>query len=216
MLQINNTYVFLGSMRGNQTRTSTLGETYNILENIEYPPENSNTTKFSIYDLHSVKKDIVTIFDAAQHGDSKAIMRFSKVKHFDVDAKDRVGRTALIWACDCGNLQCVETLIRLSASVNAKDTHTGRMAIHWAARAGNLPIVKFLMQYGVDFLKEDNYGLTPLYLAKSKGHEGEAVFRYLLSEGAPYNEIKTIDLRKVEEEIAHSNSKRRTISVGKK
>lgn len=58
------------------------------------------------------------------------------------------------------------------------------------------------MQYGVDFLKEDNYGLTPLYLAKSKGHEGEAVFRYLLSEGAPYNEIKTIDLRKVEEEIA--------------
>lgn len=60
-----------------------------------------------------------------------------------------------------------------------------------------------LIQYGIDFKKEDGYGLTPLYLAKSKGHEGEAVFRYLLGEGAPYNETKTIDVRKIEAEIAH-------------
>jgi len=60
-----------------------------------------------------------------------------------------------------------------------------------------------LIQYGIDYKKEDNYGLTPLYLAKSKGHEGEAVFRYLLGEGAPYNEIKSIDIRKIEAEIAN-------------
>ena len=56
-------------------------------------------------------------------------------------------------------------------------------------------------------MKEDNYGLTPLYLAKSKGHEGEAVFRYLLGEGAPYNDIKTIDVKKIEAEIAHKMAK---------
>ncbi|KAG0562629.1 hypothetical protein KC19_9G160900 [Ceratodon purpureus] len=103
-------------------------------------------------------------------------------------------KTALIWACDCAHLPCVETLIRLSANINTKDTHAGRTAIHWAARAGNLPIV-------------NNYGLTPLYLAKSKGHEGEAVFRYLLGEGAPYNDIKTIDIKKVEAEIARKMAK---------
>lgn len=63
-------------------------------------------------------------------------------------------------------------------------------------------IEELLIQYGIDFTKDDNYGLTPLYLAKSKGHEGEAVFRYLLGEGAPYNDIKTIDIKKVEAEIA--------------
>ncbi|KAG0562628.1 hypothetical protein KC19_9G160900 [Ceratodon purpureus] len=178
----------------NKTRTSTLGAVHHNLEEIDCPPETSNSTKFSIYDLKSVKKDILTIFDAAQYGDAKAIMRFSKVKHFDVDAKDRSGRTALIWACDCAHLPCVETLIRLSANINTKDTHAGRTAIHWAARAGNLPIV-------------NNYGLTPLYLAKSKGHEGEAVFRYLLGEGAPYNDIKTIDIKKVEAEIARKMAK---------
>jgi hypothetical protein len=68
-------------------------------------------------------------------------------------------------------------------------------------------IKELLIQYGIDFTKEDNYGLTPLYLAKSKGHEGEAVFRYLLGEGAPYNDITAIDVRKVEAEIASKMAK---------
>lgn len=61
---------------------------------------------------------------------------------------------------------------------------------------------ELLIQYGADFKTADHYGLTPLYLAKSKGFEGEAVFKYLLSEGAPYNEIKSVDVSKVEKEIA--------------
>lgn len=71
------------------TRPSTLGANHHTLEDIDCPPETSNSTKFSIYDLKSVKKDILTIFDAAQYGDPRAIMRFSKTKHFDVDAKVR-------------------------------------------------------------------------------------------------------------------------------
>lgn len=69
------------------TRPATLGASHNILEDIDCPPETSNSTKFSIYELKNVKKDIQTIFDAAQYGDARAIMRFSKTKHFDVDAK---------------------------------------------------------------------------------------------------------------------------------
>ena len=62
-------------------------------------------------------------------------------------------------------------------------------------------VIELLIQYGIDFKKPDNFGLTPLYLAKSKGFEGEAVFKYLLSEGAPYNEIKSIDVHRIEKEI---------------
>ncbi|KAL3692651.1 hypothetical protein R1sor_006302 [Riccia sorocarpa] len=160
------------------------------------------TNRFSIYDLKAVKREILTVFDAAENGDNRAITKFSKVKNFDVDAKDRYGRTALIWAADCGHLHAVETLIRLSANIHATDNHTGRTAIHWAARSGNLPIVRLLVTYGADFLKDDRYGLTPLFLSRNKGIEGEEVFKYLLSEGAPYNETKTVDVAEAEAEIA--------------
>ncbi|KAG6551405.1 hypothetical protein Mapa_007051 [Marchantia paleacea] len=82
--------------------------------------------RFSIYDLKAVKREILTVFDAAENGDNRAITKFSKVKNFDVDAKDRYGRTALIWAADCGHLHAIETLIRLSANIHATDNHTGR------------------------------------------------------------------------------------------
>lgn len=58
------------------------------VEGLGSPPETSNL-RFSIYDLRSVKKDIANVFDAAEHGDSRAIMKFSKAKNFNVDAKVR-------------------------------------------------------------------------------------------------------------------------------
>ncbi|KAL3692658.1 hypothetical protein R1sor_006309 [Riccia sorocarpa] len=59
-----------------------------------------------------------------------------------------------------------------------------------------------LVTYGADFLKDDRYGLTPLFLSRNKGVEREEVFKYLLSEGAPYNETKTVDVAEAEAEIA--------------
>jgi len=67
-----------------------------------------SSSHFSVYDLRTVNTDILTTFDAAEHGDSRAIMRFSKAKTFNVDAK------------------CVQALIRLSANINIADAHTGR------------------------------------------------------------------------------------------
>jgi len=46
-----------------------------------------------------------TIFVAAELGRCEKIKEFkSKTKHFDIDATDSVGRTALMWAADCGQL----------------------------------------------------------------------------------------------------------------
>lgn len=52
-----------------------------------------------------------------------------------------------------------------------------------------------MVQYGADFNKEDIFGLTPLYLAKTKGQDGEDVFNYLLGEGAAYNELEAANVR---------------------
>lgn len=51
--------------------------------------------RFSIYDLKAVKREILTVFDAAENGDNRAITKFSKVKNFDVDAK--VSSFSLLW-----------------------------------------------------------------------------------------------------------------------
>ena len=50
----------------------------------------------------------------------------SKTKHFDIDATDTVGRTALMWAADCGQLDAVELLLRLGADVQLTEARTGR------------------------------------------------------------------------------------------
>lgn len=89
----------------------------------------------------------------------------------------------------------------MNANINTTDSHTGRTAIHWAARTGSLPIVRLLVQYGANINKEDKYGLTPLYLAKSRGPDGEEVFQYLLAEGAPYNELRTFRISAIEDQI---------------
>ncbi|MCO5595450.1 hypothetical protein L7F22_049492 [Adiantum nelumboides] len=148
---------------------------------------------FAIYDVKGAKPQIRNIFDACERGDHRAIMSFAKDKDFDIDAKDRFGRTALIWAADCGHLHICESLIRLNANINTTDLHTGRYT--------TLSGTSLLVQYGANINKEDKYGLTPLYLAKSRGPDGEEVFQYLLAEGAPYNELKTFRISAIEDQI---------------
>ena len=60
------------------------------------------SNKFAIYDLPSNQRESLTVFDAAERGDVKVLMKLSKMKGFDVNSKDKFGRTALMWAADCG------------------------------------------------------------------------------------------------------------------
>ena len=62
------------------------------------------SNKFAIYDLPSNQRESLTVFDAAERGDVKVLTKLSKVKGFDVNSKDKFGRTALMWAADCGQV----------------------------------------------------------------------------------------------------------------
>ena len=63
------------------------------------------SNKFAIYDLPSNQRESLTVFDAAERGDVKVLTKLSKVKGFDVNSKDKFGRTALMWAADCGQVR---------------------------------------------------------------------------------------------------------------
>ena len=61
--------------------------------------------RFAIYDLPSNQREALTVFDAAERGDVKVLTKLSKMKGFDVNSKDKFGRTALMWAADCGQVR---------------------------------------------------------------------------------------------------------------
>ncbi|KAH6809024.1 hypothetical protein C2S51_026807 [Perilla frutescens var. frutescens] len=85
---------------------------------------------------------------------------------------DKEGKTPLIAACMTPELYNVaKTLIELGANVNAyrPGLHNGT-PLHHAAKRGLEHTVKLLLSHGANALKMNDYGQTPLDIARVKGH----------------------------------------------
>lgn len=67
-----------------------------------------------------------TMHEAAEAGDVRLMQLFARKRKFDIEERDRYGRTALMWACDSGMVDATEMLLRLGAKVEAIEPHTGR------------------------------------------------------------------------------------------
>ena len=87
-------------------------------------------------DLHS----------AAKRGDITAVNALL-AKGAEVNAKDKDGRTALMYAAGNGHTETVETLLAKGAEVNAEDKG-GRTALMYATWKGHTKIVRLLKQAG--------------------------------------------------------------------
>eukprot|EP01138_Halocafeteria_seosinensis_P014842 gb/GECG01015152.1/.p1 GENE.gb/GECG01015152.1/~~gb/GECG01015152.1/.p1 ORF type:complete len:311 (+),score=42.84 gb/GECG01015152.1/:1-933(+) len=83
-----------------------------------------------------------------------------------VDATDELGRTALFWAAEGGDIQSMRLLADVyGANCHYKDK-SGQTALHLAAAKGNEDCVQLLIErYGVNAATEDKEGRTPLSLA---------------------------------------------------
>src|SRR5262249_2971059 len=66
-----------------------------------------------------------------------------------VDAKDRIGQTALMWAAADGHADVVETLVRAGADAHAR-LKSGFTPLLFAAREGRIGAVRALLNAGVD------------------------------------------------------------------
>mmetsp|Transcript_36130 Transcript_36130/g.50163 ORF Transcript_36130/g.50163 Transcript_36130/m.50163 type:complete len:197 (+) Transcript_36130:70-660(+) len=144
---------------------------------------------FAIYEVEGKEPKMSTIFEAAEFGNCDLIKSIMRGRNMNVDGKDRFGRTALMWACDAGQRDAVDLLLRLGSNTELLDSKMERTAMHWAARSANIDVVESLVKCDAEVNVKDKSGLTPLFIAIQKGEVAKPVVNFLLKNGAKYQEI---------------------------
>lgn len=101
------------------------------------------------------------------------------------DARDKDGRTPLLWAASSGNVEAIELLTKLKANVALQDLD-GLTALHCAASRGYLECIECLLELcGSQVDQTDWSGASALFYAVTLGHADCSQF--LLQEGAAPN-----------------------------
>lgn len=112
--------------------------------------------------------DVITLFDAAQTGDTGAIKGLLD-SDADVNKEFSDNWTALMAAAVAGHAQAVEMLIDQGAYVNVKGKY-GNTSLILAAAAGHTETVKILLDKGAEVQAKTKRGFTPLLVAAAAGH----------------------------------------------
>lgn len=101
----------------------------------------------------------------------------------DVDAKDIVGQTALMYAAEQGRLDVVKYLVENGADVNAQSDRRGRgTALIYASAANRITTMEYLLEHGADINATSTIDETALIWATALGHVKSV--RFLLSKNA--------------------------------
>ena len=93
---------------------------------------------------------------AAITGDKSGVSRLCAAQIVDVDARDKFGRTPLMFAALADFAECAEALLKHGARPQLRD-RSGRTAMHWAAHHGHVGCLKAIygrgkQQAGGEFL----------------------------------------------------------------
>lgn len=110
-------------------------------------------------------------------------MRVSLSRGANINAKDRIGETALHSVACYNRTECIEFLIKNGSDINAR-TISGRTPLHIAAVNECFAATKMIIDSGADVYAEDECGDTPLELIKQLNDntdDGEMIIRYLES-----------------------------------
>ncbi|KAL8705182.1 MAG: hypothetical protein Q9201_001682 [Fulgogasparrea decipioides] len=99
--------------------------------------------------------------------------------NLDLEAKDKDGRTALLWAAATGK-ETLAKLLLTGRTQNKADVHAtnfrGKTALHLAVenRTNRIPLVRLLLENGAGVNATSDGGWTPLHNAAEKGYEDVA------------------------------------------
>ena len=105
---------------------------------------------------------------AAYAGQEKAVAVILSQPKLEIDAKNKMGLTALAAAAFKGHVEIATSLIKAKADPNAKND-SGQTALMFAALTGKVKMVEYLVSVGADANAKDKGGNTPLSLAKTQG-----------------------------------------------
>lgn len=86
----------------------------------------------------------------------------------DVNAGDKYGKTPLMIACKCRNLEIVKKLLAMGANPNTKRSF-GFTALHESTLVGDIDIATILVDNGADANAKALMDITPLHNAASFG-----------------------------------------------
>jgi len=105
---------------------------------------------------------------AAYAGQSKTVAVILKQPNVAIDAKNKMGLTALTAAAFKGHVDIAKDLVKAKANANHANDR-GQTAMMFAALAGKAEMVKFLIASGADPKAKDRDGNTALSLAQQQG-----------------------------------------------
>lgn len=123
----------------------------------------------------------MNVHKAANKGDWAGVKQYLR-EGVDVDARDRYGRTPLMYSLS--NLETVRYLVGKGADVNARD-NDGETPLIKAAFLGQLDVVRYLVEKGADMNAQSQNGETPLMRAI----RDLDVVKYLVEQGADLNAV---------------------------
>jgi ankyrin repeat protein len=123
------------------------------------------------------------ILAESRNGNTEAVKRLLEAGT-DVNARNNLGDTPLMWAARNGHTETVKLFLESSADVNANNNY-GWTALMWAARYGHTETVKFLLEKGADANRENRHGNTALLFAAYEG--STEMVKLLLEAGANVN-----------------------------
>ncbi len=107
-----------------------------------------------------------------------SVRALAELRGTDLDATNKEGANALMYAALHGEQPLVEFLVSRKAEVNK----TGWTPLHYAAANGHVPTIRFLLEQHAYIDAESPNGTTPLMMAARQAHP--TAVRLLVDEGA--------------------------------
>jgi ankyrin len=128
-------------------------------------------------DIHAPAKQGATPLHIAGRKGHLEVARFLLEKGVSLNEKAKDDSIPLHWACEGGNVELVRLLLtkmkekKLLHLIEAKQTGGGTTPICIACHDGNRPLVELLLEHGALLNLRMQNGLTPIELARLRGHK---------------------------------------------
>lgn len=114
------------------------------------------------------KRGDTLLIVAAYNGQPKAVTLILKQDKVQIDARNKMGLTALTAAAFKGEVEIAKALVAAKADVNVAND-SGQTSLMFASLAGREKMVEYLLKAGADPLATDKAGNTPSSLAAGQG-----------------------------------------------